>query len=232
MRDIELYGIKFSPVGAPAVAQKLTSALTLGERVKVFTPNFGIMRAVKDNSEYKSVLLQADLLLTDGAGIGMLCALHGIFGVPRVTGIDTAYFLLRYAEIKGFSVFFLGGKDGVAKKAAKCLMHKMPLLKICGTHHGYFDKSAESAENQAVIRALCKAKPDILFVCMGFPAQERWIIDNFDRLPSVRVAMGIGGSLDVWAGDVRRAPMVFRVLDLEWLWRCMHQPERFAKLLK
>lgn len=232
MRDIELYGIKFSPVGAPAVTQKLTSALTLGERVKVFTPNFGIMRAVKDNSEYKSVLLQADLLLTDGAGIGMLCALHGIFGVPRVTGIDTAYFLLRYAEIKGFSVFFLGGKDGVAKKAAKCLMHKMPLLKICGTHHGYFDKSAESAENQAVIRALCKAKPDILFVCMGFPAQERWIIDNFDRLPSVRVAMGIGGSLDVWAGNVRRAPMVFRVLDLEWLWRCMHQPERFAKLLK
>ena len=232
MRDIELYGIKFSPVGAPAVAQKLTSALTLGERVKVFTPNFGIMRAVKDNSEYKSVLLQADLLLTDGAGIGMLCALHGIFGVPRVTGIDTAYFLLRYAEIKGFSVFFLGGKDGVAKKAAKCLMHKMPLLKICGTHHGYFDKSAESAENQAVIRTLCKAKPDILFVCMGFPAQERWITENIDRLPSVSVAMGIGGSLDVWAGDVRRAPMVFRVLDLEWLWRCMTQPERFAKLLK
>ena len=149
-----------------------------------------------------------------------------------MTGIDTAYFLLRYAEIKGFSVFFLGGKDGVAKKAAKCLMHKMPLLKICGTHHGYFDKSAESAENQAVIRALCKAKPDILFVCMGFPAQERWITENIDRLPSVSVAMGIGGSLDVWAGDVRRAPMVFRVLDLEWLWRCMTQPERFAKLLK
>ena len=232
MREIELYGIKFSPVGAPAVAQKLTSALTLGERVKVFTPNFGIMRSVKSSAEYKDILRQADLLLTDGAGIGMLCALYGTFGVPRVTGIDTAYFLLRYAELKGFSVFLLGGKDGVAKKAAKRLMQKLPRLKICGTHHGYFDKSAESAENQAVIRAIRSSKPDILLVCMGFPAQERWITDNFDRLPSVSVAMGIGGSLDVWAGNVRRAPMVFRVLDLEWLWRCMSQPERFAKLLK
>jgi N-acetylglucosaminyldiphosphoundecaprenol N-acetyl-beta-D-mannosaminyltransferase len=101
---------------------------------------------------------------------------------------------------------------------------RYPTLQICGVHHGYFDKSG--AENAEVIKKIRTAAPDILFVCFGFPAQEKWITDNLSSLPSVKLALGLGGSLDVWSGNIRRAPLLVQKAGLEWLWRTVLEPKR------
>ena len=118
----------------------------------------------------------------------------------------------------------------VAEAAAEALRAKYPSLCLCGTHHGYFDKTQGSSENQAVRSLLREAKPEILFVCFGAPAQERWISENTEEIPSLRLCMGLGGALDVWSGGVRRAPKFIQKCGFEWLWRALSEPKRFKRL--
>ncbi len=231
MDSFSLYGVKFSPIGARRVAHEMVGSINSGRRISVFTPNLQIIRSASREPQLRELLNSADILLPDGAGISLLCRINGLARVPRMTGIDTAHFLMRYAGMHGLSVFLLGAEKGVARLAAERLTAEISGLRVCGTHHGYFDKLQSSPENNAVLKKIRQASPDILFVCFGFPIQERWILDNLTELPSVKLCMGLGGSLDVWSGKVRRAPLALRMLDLEWLWRCASQPERFAKLL-
>ena len=118
----------------------------------------------------------------------------------------------------------------MAEAAAKNLKCRLPSLNICGTHHGYFEKSGK--ENYLVLEEIRAAAHDILFVCFGFPMQERWICDNLSSLTSVRIAMGLGGSLDVWSGNKKRAPKALQAMGLEWLWRSAFEPKRLKILLK
>ena len=145
-----------------------------------------------------------------------------------MAGIDTAEFILSHAAKNEFSVFLLGGKNGVAKIAKKKLEEKYNGLNICGFHHGFFDTLGK--ENNEIIKQINNSEADIVFVCMGFPRQEIWISENIDKLTSIQIAIGLGGSLDVWAGNVRRAPKIFRKLSLEWLWRMMLEPKRIKFL--
>jgi N-acetylglucosaminyldiphosphoundecaprenol N-acetyl-beta-D-mannosaminyltransferase len=145
-----------------------------------------------------------------------------------VAGISFGEALLAEAARRGDRVFLLGGKDGVAPRAAEKLQKKYPGLIICAAYWGYFEKSGE--ENRRVLDMIRACRPDILFVCFGFPVQEYWIRQNLPHLPSVRVAAGLGGSLDVWAGDVRRAPVFVQKWGLEWAWRMAAEPERLTQL--
>ena len=135
---------------------------------------------------------------------------------------------MREASKRGDRVFLLGGKDGVAPLAASHLQEKYPSLRICGSYWGYFEKDGE--ENRRVLGMIRACRPDILLVCFGFPMQELWIRENLPMLPSVRVAVGLGGSLDVWAGKVRRAPTVLQAHGLEWAWRMAAEPRRMKQL--
>ncbi len=220
MFAFSVYGIKFTHDNARAALRTLCSALkTQGRQMSVFTPNFSILHKCKSSPSLCALINQADVILPDGAGVSLLCRMNGLPSVPRITGIDTGYFLLRYAAKNGLSVFFLGGKKGVARRAARKLKSEIPELNICGTHHGYFDKSQVSPENLAIVKKINRCRPDILFVCFGFPLQEQWICQNMSSLPYVKLCLGLGGSLDVWCGDVKRAPLAFRITNLEWLWR-------------
>ena len=232
MEKFELYGVEFERMGAREAAGRIKRFLRAREHSCVFTPNFQMVRAAARSSHIREMLGSADLLLPDGVGITLLCRASGGERVPRITGIDTAHFVLRYAARRSLSVYLLGAQDGVAALAAKRLAREIPDLKICGVHHGYFDKAPYSRQNLELLQKIRRAKPDIVFVCFGFPAQEEWILQNRSRLPSVRLFMGLGGVLDVWSGRVRRAPVCFRVLGLEWLWRCVREPRRFARLFK
>ena len=127
-------------------------------------------------------------------------------------------------------VFLLGGKEGVARRAAKKLSLKYSGLRICGTHSGYFQKYGE--ENAAVLRRINEANADILFVCFGFPMQERWIDENLPALPHLRLAAGLGGSLDIWSGNTKRAPKMLQTRGLEWAWRMMREPKRLKNLVE
>ena len=231
MGDFELYGVKFKRLTEEGALELMAEALKGKTPLRVFTPNLEMLSAAAACPSVRELMEEADLLLPDGIGITLLCRRNGITPPPRLTGIDTALELLKYAAENGNSVYLLGGKPSVAHRAAEGLRRQLPDLLLCGTHHGYFDVTADSAENGAVIKEINSLSPRILLVCMGFPRQEEWIIQNANKLPSVRIFMGLGGSLDVWSGDVRRAPRWVQKMRLEWLWRCILQPSRIPRLL-
>ena len=232
MSSYYLYGIEFQDITPADALKKMIRALKGKRRFLVFTPNLTMMRAVSEDRQLAGLLDRADMLLPDGVGISILARAKRKHRVTPIPGIDAAYALLRYAAQNGYSVYLLGAANGVAQRAAENLCSELPTLHVCGTHHGYFDLSADSEENKAVIRHINNCSPDILLVCMGFPLQEKWICENANSLSYVKIFMGLGGSLDVWSGRLRRAPQVVRKMHLEWLWRCLLEPRRLPSLIK
>ena len=189
-----------------------------------FTPNAGMLGACAKEPALAELLNQATLSLPDGSGVVLAAKRRGTPLSARVAGIDFGFELCCAAAQRGLRVFLLGGRAGVAARAAENLKRKIPNLMICGTQHGYFDRNGE--ENEAVILKILASKADILLVCLGFPIQEEWTVKHLSSFSSLQAIACLGGSLDVWAGNVKRAPRFFQTHHLEWLWRMLHEPRR------
>ena len=226
MEQIQLYGVKIDNVTKEEAVKR--SLCVTGESCVVFTPNALMLEQCRRDVELATLLNRVSLSLPDGAGVLWAAQKMGTPLGERVAGIDFGAELLARAERSGLRVFLLGGGDGVAERASENLRKKHPRLCICGTTWGYFNKSGE--ENVRVVSYIRACRPDILLVCMGFPVQERWVVDNLHHLTDIRVIACLGGSLDVWAGDICRAPSWVSRAGLEWLWRMLCQPKRFANL--
>ncbi len=221
-------GVDFEIHTRDMAMRRIEDILSARGNARVFTPNAEILyRADKDDG-LRELLNSADLCLPDGAGVVIASRFSPEPLPERICGIDTAEHILGYAATHGLSVFLLGGRQGVAEAAEAALKKRLPTLRICGTHHGYFDPDGQ--QNDALLQMIRQARPDILFVCLGFPAQERWIAKSTPSLPFLRLSMGLGGSLDIWSGRLRRSPAVFRRLGLEWLWRIICEPRRLCRL--
>ncbi|MBR5798074.1 MAG: WecB/TagA/CpsF family glycosyltransferase [Clostridia bacterium] len=206
----------------------LDARLRLCRGTAVFTPNAKIAADARTSPYLHALLCQADLLLPDGTGLLLASRLHADRPLRhRLPGIEAGEMVLHLAAELGYSVYFLGGKAGVAEQAAARWQDRLPSLIVAGSHHGYFADAQERAE---VVRKIGQSGAEIVLVCLGFPAQEEWILQNRAILPRVRLFMGLGGSFDVWAGRLRRAPRLFRATHLEWLWRMLRQPRRFSQL--
>ncbi len=190
----------------------------------IYTPNPEIiMKAYRDET-YAAVLNRADMVVPDGIGVVYGSKMVGRPVTERVAGFDLSCALLSEAAKSGKRVFLFGGKPGIADLAAKSMTEKYPGLLICGTAHGYDpDKSHIASE----IRA-CSA--DIVLVCLGAPAQESWI-DIYKEETGAKILIGAGGSLDVFAGTAKRAPAIFRKLNLEWFYRLLCQPSRIGRMM-
>lgn len=199
-----------------------------GEPCAVVTPNALMLEACKGNQSYTELLNAASLILPDGNGVLLAAKRQGTPFKERVTGIDFGHRLLQEGARRGLRVFLLGGRDGVAPRAAQHLQEEIPGIRICGSYWGYFDREGE--ENLRVLGMIRACRPDLLAVCLGFPHQELWMRENLHCLPSVRVAMGLGGSLDVWSGDRRRAPASWQNHGMEWAWRMLQEPSRIKEL--
>ena len=226
-----ILGIEILSGGRIAARSEIIHLLKSEKRSVIYTPNASILALANKSRRFNEVLRSATLLLPDGIGVVLASYASRSPIRERVTGIDTARWLMKICADRGLSVALIGGKEGVAERAAESLRHQLPRLRIVFTHHGYFSRShITDSENAAVISAIRAAAPDILFVGLGAPAQEAWIYKNADKLPSVKLFMGLGGALDVWSGDVRRAPHAVQALGLEWLWRCIIEPKRFCRL--
>jgi N-acetylglucosaminyldiphosphoundecaprenol N-acetyl-beta-D-mannosaminyltransferase len=145
-----------------------------------------------------------------------------------MTWADFAWQLTEFAEPRGFTFFFLGARPGVADKAAANLKARYPDLRIVGTHHGYFDKTPGSVENEAVIEQINAVKPNILIVGFGMPLQERWLMENWDRIDA-NVALTGGAVFDYVSGELQRAPRWMTDNGLEWLGRLLIEPRRLWK---
>ena len=223
---IKIMSLNFKNKSKAEYLQDIKSRLNNNRKTAIFTPNPQILLSVTKNKKLLKVFKSADILVPDGTGILLAAKLKGTPLKERVAGIELAEDILRFAQNKKLSVFLLGGKPHVAALAANRLRCSMPNINICGCHHGYFDK--RGYENNTVLKKIKAANPDILFVCFGSPIQEEWIYNNFHSrdLHSIRLAIGLGGSLDVWSGKLHRAPKIFRKLSCEWLWRVLLEPKR------
>lgn len=228
--SVSILGTKITRASEAAIEGEILKMLGRRGGAKIFTPNPQMLAIAERDEHFKRILGSASLLLPDGVGVLLAARLSGERLPQRITGIDTAYRILELSAQRSLKIAFIGGEKGVAAQAAGRLKKDIPMLDTVLTHHGYFNKSRASNENLALIEDIRKSAPDVLFVCFGTPAQERWIHENASSLPSVRIFMGLGGALDVWSGKVRRAPRAVQLANAEWLWRCIGEPRRFLRL--
>lgn len=222
-----ILNIKFDIVNEEEAVDRLIEFLNDDTSLKeVYTPNPEIVMLAQEDNELFNILNNADLVLADGIGIIIASKLKGLGLKHRVTGVDTMDKLLQYSDKNNRSIFIFGGKPGVAELASKNIKQKYRGINIAGYHHGYFNEEDEIQ----IINKINDAKPDILFVCLGAPKQEKWINKNKNKL-KCKIAMGTGGSVDVYAGVVKRAPLIFQKLGLEWFYRLLKEPWRFKRML-
>ena len=198
----------------------------------VFTPNTEIVMALKGDREKACIMNGADLVVPDGIGLVIGSKMGGHPLEERVTGYDLSLYLLELAKDKGEKIFFLGGEPGIAEEAKRRVEATYGPI-VAGEHHGYFKGAhrgfEHSEEEAAVIRAINESGASILFVGLGFPKQEDFILNNRDKLKHITLAIGNGGVLDVLAGKAKRAPDIFIRLHLEWFYRLLKNPSRIGR---
>lgn len=183
-----------------------------------------IVKSLYDE-KLKYILLNSDLLLPDGYGIIFASKLLGIKLKERITGIDMFEALIEYGDKNGLSIYFLGAKEESVKGVVERVKKEFSGVKVAGFHNGFFKDYKE------VIEDLKDKNIDILFVAMGSPKQEYFIIDNLEYI-NAKISMGVGGSFDVFSGRVKRAPKFIRNLGLEWFYRFILEPrKRFPRVL-
>lgn len=191
----------------------------------VATPNPEIIQMARRDAVFSRVLAGAALVLADGIGVVLAARILGRSLKGRVPGIDFAAALMERLAETDKRLFLLGARPGVAEEAAQKLSVQYPGLTICGTHDGYFQQDGPVVET---IRA---ARADVVFVCLGAPRQEKWAAEH-GPATGARLFAGLGGSLDVFAGRVKRAPVLFQRLGLEWLFRLFREPSRIGRMVK
>lgn len=189
------------------------------------TPNPEIVMSTWDNAAMADAVRDADIVIPDGIGVVKAAKILGTPLKERLPGIEIAHEIMAKLAEKEKSVFLFGAKPGVAEMAAGNIKMKYPGLKVCGMHDGYFTDDAPVAE------MINSAKPDFLLVCLGAPKQELWMHKYAGKL-DVGLMAGLGGTLDVLAGISERAPAGWQKLGLEWLYRCIKQPQRFKRISK
>ena len=222
---INVLGVGFDNVTLDEAVDRALALLEEDGPHLAATPNPEIVQCAGRDPEFAGILSRADLVLPDGVGV-----IHAanILGRPlraRVPGIDFASALMGRIAGTGKRLYLLGAAPGVAEQAAANLQAAYPGLVVCGTHDGYFK------EDGPVIDAIRKAGADLVFVCLGAPKQEKWIAAH-GAATGARLLVGLGGSLDVFAGKVDRAPEGFQRLGLEWLYRLIREPSRIGRMAK
>ncbi len=227
MQKVNILGVKVSKHSIDSASELVCQYIKNGDRKKcIYTPNSEIIMVAYRDKQFCDVLNSADVLLADGIGVVYASKIVGNPIGERAAGYDTACEVLRKLASYGASVYLFGSAEGVAVKAGEEICKRYPGIKIAGVSNGYFDDERE----KEIIKDINDKKPDVLFVCLGAPKQEKWIHNHKDEL-DFGVAMGIGGSLDVFAGTVKRAPEFYQKHGIEWLYRLIKQPKRFVRML-
>ncbi|MDR2899183.1 MAG: WecB/TagA/CpsF family glycosyltransferase [Clostridiales bacterium] len=193
----------------------------------IVTPNPEMAMLAREKKSFLDIMNNADLVLCDGVGIYLAAKLNKIKIPERVQGCNLCFSLFEIIKDKPVSVYLLGAKPGIALNAKKMLAEQYKGINITGARDGYF----KDDEDDKIIEEINRLKPDILMVGLGFPRQEEWLYRYKNKL-NVNVAIAVGGSIDIMAGNVKRAPQIFQKTGMEWFYRLVSQPSRFVRMLK
>ena len=192
----------------------------------IVAPNTEFIKMAQKDEEFYNILREADLATPDSVGVMIGSKLQKKPLKQRIPGQMYFRKVLEVGEKEGWTFYLLGGKGDVPALAAENVKKIYPNLKIVGYHEGFFEKDSE----EDVIAEINKLQPNVLFVAMGAPIQEKWIAKHKDEL-KVDVAAGQGGTFDYEAGKIKRAPVIFQKLGIEWFWRLILQPSRIFRMI-
>ena len=222
---IDVLGVGFDNVTMAEAVEKAVALIAQPGPHYVVTPNPEIVEVCRTDAEARAAVNGADLVLADGIGVIKGAAMLGTPLKERTPGIEFAGHLMGKLAKEGKSLYLLGAKPGVAELAAKRLKIQYPGLCIAGTHDGYF------RDDGPVVEDICQSGADCVFVCLGAPKQEKWMAAN-GAATGARLLCGLGGSLDVFAGVVERAPKFWSDHGLEWFYRLCKEPRRIGRMMK
>lgn len=222
---IDVMGVPFDNVTMEEALDRGVALLDGSRPAICVTPNAEIVYEAMRDKSLRDLLAGADLILPDGAGVVLASRILKTPLKQKVAGIEFGTGMMERLAGTERSFYFLGSKPGVAEAAAENMRKRFPGLNISGTHDGYFK------EEGPVIEAVNRAKPDVLLVCLGAPKQEEFMFEHRDEL-QVGLMAGLGGSLDGFAGNVKRAPRWMIRCNLEWLYRLIQEPKRLGRMMR
>lgn len=224
---VDILGIPVDRVTMPEALERIEAMVASGKPHLVATADASMIVDGVQIPEFGDLLRSAAMVTPDSTGVLWASERMGKPIAGKVSGVELVGALCEQSVSKGYRIYFLGAEPGVAEAAAENMRAKYPGCNIVGTHHGYFKKDQDAE----IAAEVAKANPDILFVAMGIPRQEFFIRDTMSII-GARVAMGVGGSFDVYSGRAKRAPTFVQRMRMEWLWRFFQNPKKWRKTLK
>jgi len=226
MKEFKILGVPVHSYTMAEVVDELDKRIQEQQQSFVVTANAEIIMSCQEDKAYNDIVCNADIVLPDGAG-AVWAGRHLGNTVPeRVAGFDLYLELMQLSSKKGYKAFFFGSSPGIAEAAKEVCEKRYPGVQIVGTRNGYF-KASDEAE---IIKQINDSGAQMLFAALGAPKQEKWLEANRNKLNAI-VLMGIGGSFDVLAGKMERAPKWMQDASLEWLFRLYKQPSRFMRMM-
>lgn len=226
VKRIRILGVPVDNVTLEGAYKVFLDFINNDRTYTIYTPNPEIIIKATEDVEFKDVLASGDLIVPDGMGLIYASKFLNLGLQSRVAGIDLMAKMLNYlASTKG-SAYLFGAKNNIIEAASQNIESKYPNIKILGYSSGYFDDD----EEQKIIADINEKKPDVLFVGLGAPKQEKWIHKN-KKILNAKVIIGVGGSFDVYSGHIKRAPKIVQKSGFEWLYRVILDPKRFKRLI-
>lgn len=226
--SVNVLGVRVDAFRVPELHAMISRIIASQDRALVLNVNAHALNLAYERPWLREFFNRADAVFCDGAGVMLAARMLGARIPQRITYADWMWQLAALAADKGFSIFLLGGRDGVAQKAADRLLERTPALQVVGVHHGYFDKVRGNAENAAIVEAINAAQPHILLVAFGMPEQERWLMENWAEL-DVNIGLTGGAIFDYVSDNLRRAPRVLTSSGFEWVGRLAIEPARLGR---
>lgn len=223
---VDVFGISISRLGMDETVSYVTNRINSGDSLHIVTNNPIMLMHGLENPQFYDVLKQADLHVPDGTGLVWAAGVLAEGVKERVPGIELMHELLKAGQNDGWKVFLLGASSDVVEETAERIAEQYPGIHVAGYRDGFFS----SEEDPEVVRQIQEVSPHLLFVARSLELQEGWIAKHRQEL-NARCMMGVGGSFDVIAGKVKRAPVLFQKLRLEWFYRLLKQPTRFKRML-
>ncbi|MFQ6083219.1 MAG: WecB/TagA/CpsF family glycosyltransferase [Candidatus Aminicenantia bacterium] len=225
---ISLFGVNIDNVTMEETIAEIERLIKLNKNSIIFTPNVHRVVFAKKDEHIKEIYDKADLLLPDGIPLIWASKLLGKPLKERVTGSDLLPLFCQIASKKGYRLFFLGAEPGIAKKAKNTLINKNPGLQIIGTYSPPYGFENDDIEIKKIIKLIKEKRPDVLFIGLGFPKEEKFLWRHKEKL-QVPVSIGIGATFDFIVGKLKRAPKWMQRIGMEWFFRLCQEPRRLWK---